>query len=201
VTLSDIGISWANEKLFIDWREMGKTIVAAFLLVGIAIALEQLFETFFIVDFRFVFAFASDLTAYRALMFFLYFPLLFLGFLILGFFLHGQLRQPLEKTPQKTFLLWTLHNLSILLIPLGAMLAMQYVPLFATGTIPFVGPGGMFVLFMINLMHVTAVLAMVIPLSTWFFMLTGRTYLGSFVSAGIVAWMFTSSQVIAPVPI
>jgi len=81
------------------------------------------------------------------------------------------------------------------------LLAIQYGPLITTGAIPFVGPGGMFVTFMINLFHIVAVLLMTIPISTWFFQLTGKIYLGALVNAALVTWMFVSSQVIAPLPI
>ncbi|MGD9046734.1 MAG: hypothetical protein PVF77_01660 [Anaerolineae bacterium] len=39
-----------------------------------------------------------------------------------------------------------------------------------------------------------------IAISTWFYQLTGKIYRGAFVSA-LVAWMFTSSQVMAPIPV
>jgi cephalosporin-C deacetylase-like acetyl esterase len=35
----------------------------------------------------------------------------------------------------------------------------------------------------------------------WFYQLTGKIYLGARVNAALVAWMFTSSQVIAPIPV
>jgi cephalosporin-C deacetylase-like acetyl esterase len=35
----------------------------------------------------------------------------------------------------------------------------------------------------------------------WFYQLTGKIYLGALVNAALVAWMFTSSQVIAPIPV
>ena len=44
-------------------------------------------------------------------------------------------------------------------------------------------------------------LLITIPLSTWFFLLTGKIYLGAILNAALVAWMFASSQVIAPLPI
>ncbi|MBW1682133.1 MAG: hypothetical protein JRJ83_11960, partial [Deltaproteobacteria bacterium] len=91
---------------------------------------------------------------------------------------------------------WSAVNLFIVIFPLILFLAIQYVPLFATGFIPFVGPGGMFVSFVINLFHVIGVLFLVIPLSTWFFEQTGKIYLGAWVSALLVVWMFLSSQVI-----
>jgi hypothetical protein len=42
---------------------------------------------------------------------------------------------------------------------------------------------------------------MIVPLSTWFFQLTGKIYLGAVVSAALVTWMLTASQVVAPIPI
>ena len=52
-----------------------------------------------------------------------------------------------------------------------------------------------------NRFHIIGVLLMVILISTWFYQLTGKIYLGALVNAALVAWMFTSSQVIAPIPI
>jgi len=150
---------------------------------------------------RFIFPFASDLTPYRALMFLLYFPFLLVGFVLNGIFLHGQLRRPRHRTWPKTFVSWSLSNVFALIAPLVLFLAVQYVPLFTSGAIPFVGPGGMFVSFVINLFHIIGVLLMTTPISTWFYQLTGKIYLGALVNAALVAWMFTSSQVIAPIPV
>jgi hypothetical protein len=97
------------------------------------------------VDFRFVFPFASDLTAYRAFLWLVYSPWLLLGFVLLGILLHGQLRLPPRATWLKTYIFWSLSGTAALIIPLVLFLAVQYIPLFATGFIPFVGPGGMFI--------------------------------------------------------
>jgi hypothetical protein len=85
--------------------------------------------------------------------------------------------------------------------PLVLFLLVQYVPLFAAGVIPFVGPGGMLASFTMNLFHIIIVLLVTTPISTWFYQITNRPYLGALVNAAIVAWMFTSSQVIAPIPV
>ncbi|MBW1924028.1 MAG: hypothetical protein JRJ35_11195 [Deltaproteobacteria bacterium] len=172
-----------------------------FILFGFAYGLEHLLEWIFIVDFRFIFPFASDLTPYRALVALRYLPFVVTGFLFLGYFLHGIMRREPRTTPLRTFFWWSAVNLFIVIFPLILFLAIQYVPLFATGFIPFVGPGGMFVSFVINIFHVIGVLFLVIPLSTWFFQMTGRIYLGSVLSALLVTWMFLSSQVIAPIPV
>ena len=70
---------------------------------------------------------------------------------------------------------------------MNRVLLIQYVPLLTTEIIPFVGPGG--------------VLIMIMLVSTWFFQLTGRPYLGAFINTALVTWMFVSSQIIAPIPV
>ena len=69
------------------------------------------------------------------------------------------------------------------------------------GVIAFVGPGGMLASFPMNLFHITGVLAMVVPISSWTFQLTGKIYLDAILNAALVTWMFTSSQVIAPIQV
>jgi len=201
ISLSDLGLSFKPDRFALDAVAMVKTVFLAALLFGWVYGWAHLLEKQFIVDFRFIFPFASDLTAYRAHMFVIYFPYLLIGFLQLGIFLHGQLRPAPRATRLQTFAAWSTVKTLALIVPLLLFLAIQYVPLFTTGFIPLVGPGGMFVNFVINLFHIIGVLIMIVPISTWFFQLTGKIYLGALLNAAIVTWMFTSSQVIAPIPI
>ncbi len=201
LSLADLGLSWRKEGLGLDGWQLGKTVLLAVILFGFAYGTAHLLEALLVVDYRFIFAFASDLTAHRFKLFLLYYPFLLVGFLVLGIFLHGQLRTPSRSSWLKTYGSMTAYNTLAMVVPLLIFLAIQYVPLLTTGAIPFVGPGGMLVLFVINLFHMIGVLLVVIPLSTWCFQLTGRPYLGALLCAAIVCWMFTSSQVIAPVPI
>ena len=142
-----------------------------------------------------------DLTAYRALMFLLYFPFLLVGFIFLSTFIHGILRRPQKDSWWKTLLNWSLINTLTLIVPLILFMLIQYIPLYLTGAIPFVGPGGFLANYTMSLFHIIGVLILVIPLSTWFYQLTGKIYLGAILNAALVAWMFTSSQVIAAIPI
>jgi len=201
LTLADLGISYRPDRFMLNWAEIGKTALLAAILVAFACLGEHLLERIFIVDFRFLVPFASDLTPYRFSMFLEYFPFILIGFLLMGVFLHGQLRRPKQRTWLKTYASWTLSNTAAMVVPLILFLMIQYVPLLTAGVIPFVGPGGMLASFTMNLFHIIGVLLMTVPLSTWFYQLTGRPYLGALVNAGLVAWMFTSSQVIAPIPI
>ena len=201
LTWADLGISFDRARFKICWKVIGKTALLAVILFGFAYLFEYVLEQVFIVDYRFLFPFASDLTPYRAGMWLLYFPFLLVGFTLTGYFLHGQLRLPAKRTWWQTFLSWSFSNTLALVVPLLVFLLFQYVPLLTTGAIPFVGPGGVLANFTMSLFHIIIVLVVVTPLSTWFFQLTGRPYLGAFVNAALVTWMFVSSQVIAAIPV
>jgi len=201
ISLYDLGLSFKPDRFALNATAMGKTLLLAVLLFAWVYGWAHFLEKHFIVDFRFIFPFASDLTGYRVHMFIIYFPYLLLGFLQLGILLHGQLRPAPRATRLQTFAAWSTVKILALIVPLLLFLAIQYVPLFTTGFIPFEGPGGMFVNFIINLFHIIGVLIMIVPISTWFFQLTGKIYLGALLNAAIVTWMFTSSQVIAPIPV
>jgi uncharacterized protein len=199
--LFDLGISYRLDRMSLDLIPLLKSILLAVVLFAYALGIETTLEKLLIVDFRFVFPFASDFTWHRSLMFLTYFPFLLIGFLCLGMFLHGRVRRRPLKGFMTTYFSWSATNILVMTIPVLVMLAAQYVPLVLTGTILFVGPGGMFVTFVLNLFHIAGVLILIIPISTWFYRLTGRIYTGAVLCALIVAWMFTSSQVIAPIPV
>jgi pimeloyl-ACP methyl ester carboxylesterase len=201
LTLFGLGLSEQEDRFTLSGAFIAKTLLLGAILFLFAYLSEHTLESFFLVDFRFIFPFASDLTPYRAQLWFTYFPFLVIGFLLMSVFLHGQLRRPLQPSWLKTFISWSWFNILVLVIPLILLLLVQYVPLFINGAIPLVGPGGMLIAFTHNLFHIVAVLILVIPISTWFYQLTGRIYLGAILSAGLVAWMFVSSQVIAPIPV
>jgi pimeloyl-ACP methyl ester carboxylesterase len=201
LTLHDLGLSYEQDRFTIDRMIIGKTVLLAIILFLFAYLVEHTLENVFIVDFRFIFPFASDLTAYRAQLWFTYFPFLLMGFVLMGIFLHGQLRRPQKSTWLKTYVSWSLSNTLVLIIPLVIILMVQYIPLFTVGVIPFVGPGGMLIAYTHNLFHIIGVLILVTPISTWFYQLTGKIYLGAMINASLVTWMFVSSQVIAPIPV
>jgi len=201
LTATDLGISLKGDRHTSGGEQLVKTILLAAILFAFAYGSEHLLERIFLVDYRFVWPFASDLTPYRWRMFFLYYPFLLICFILNGMFLHGQIRRPEKSSAIGTFLSWSGYNVFALIAPLVLFLLIQYVPLFTTGFIPFEGPGGLFVVFMISLFHTIALLAITAVISTWFYVFTGQIYLGAFLNAALVAWMFASSQVIAPIPV
>ena len=133
-------------------------------------------------------------------MFILYFPFLLFGFMVLTAFIHGQLRRPERSTPLRTYFSWTGWNILALITPLALFLLIQYIPLLTTGFIPFEGPGGVFVVFILELFFIMLTLTVLMVLSTAFYQITGTIYLSALMNALIVTWLFASSQVIAPIP-
>jgi hypothetical protein len=201
LTLADLGLSYREDRFALNTALIGKTLLVAGILFIFAFLIETILERIFIVDFRFIFPFASDLTPYRARLWLVYFPWILIGFVLMGIFIHGQLRRPPKQNWLKTFALSSLSNILALIAPLILLLMVQYLPLFTTGFIPFSGPGGMLIAFLHSLMHIVIVLMLVTPISTWFYQITGTIYLGAVLNAALVTWMFVSSQVIAPIPV
>jgi hypothetical protein len=200
-TWADAGVSYREVGFGLEVGKIARTILLALILFGFAYFSEHLLEQIFIVDLRFLFPFASDLTVERAWMCLRYFPFILVGFVFMGAFLHGQLRRPSKRSPLGTWISWSSWNLAAMITPVILFLMIQYAPLFTTGFIPLVGPGGMFVAFILNLFHIIGVLIVVVPISTWFYQLTAKIYLGALLNALIVTWMFVSSQVVAPIPV
>ncbi len=200
LTWYDLGISHFEGRFGLDWRRLGKTALLGLLLFAFLYTCEYLSERLVLVDFRFIYPLVSDLTSYRALMFLLYFPFILFGFLVLTAFVHGQLRRVRKAGWLKTCLSWTGSNILALVAPIFLFLLVQYVPLLTTGFIPFEGPGGVFVVFIIELFFIMLTLTIVMIQSTWFYQITGGIYLSAFMNALIVTWLFASSQVIAPIP-
>jgi len=201
LTLYDLGLSYREDRFALDGLKIAKTVVLAAILFLFAYLIEHTLESIFLVDFRFIFPFASDLTLHRAKLWFTYFPFLLMGFVLIGIFLHSQLRRPQKAIWLKTFVTWSTFNILVLIIPLILFLLLQYVPLFTIEAIPFIGPAGMFIAYTHNLFYIIGVLIMITPISTWFYQLTGKIYLGALLNAALVTWMFVSSHAIAPAPV
>ena len=197
----ELGISEAKDRIKLSWSKIWRSLLLAILLFAFIYALEAIPESFLLIDFRYKFPYASDLTGYRLLMMLLYFPLLLIGFLQVNILLQAQLRPAPGKTWWHTVLRKSLIGIFVMLTPLLINMAVQYIPLYTSGVVPFVGPGGALVGFVINLEHMCLLLAMMIPISSILYEATGTIYPGAVLNALIVTWMFTSSSVIAPLPI
>ena len=200
LTLFELGLSDKEDRFSVDMKRIALTLILGVFLFLYLYILENCSERLFLIDFRFIYPLVSDFTPYRVGMFFLYLPFILFGFVVLTTFVHGQLRRAQKTHWFRTYLSWTGSNIFALITPLVLFLLIQYIPLLSTGFIPFEGPGGVFVVFILELFFIMLTLAVVMILSTWFYMITGRIYLSALMNAMIVTWLFASSQVIAPIP-
>ncbi len=201
VTLDDLGVSDHPSRWRLDGSRLGRTALLALLLWAGLYALQAGLEALFIVDWRFVFPFLSDLTPYRLGMMALYLPFLLVGFVGTGAFLHGMARRPAQATVRRTLVGWTATNVLIQIVPLLLFLTLQYAPLLLFNVLPLVGPGGVMATFVMTLFQLVLVLALTATISTWCYLLTGQIALGALLNAAWVAWLLASSQVIAPIPL
>jgi hypothetical protein len=201
VNYKELGISEKGDCIKLSWSTLWRAFLLAFVLFGFIYLLEAIPESLLMIDFRYKFPYASDLTGYRWLMMLLYFPFFLIGFTQVNILLQAQLRPNPGKTWLHTVLRKSIVGILVMVIPLLFHMALQYVPLYTAGIVPFVGPGGALVGFVINIEHMCILLAMMIPLGSLLYEATGNIYTGAILNALIVTWMFTSSSVIAPLPI
>lgn len=201
VNFKELGLSTTEDRLKPAWSILWRAFLLAIVLFAFIYILEALPESLLLIDFRYKFPYANDMTSYRWLMMLLYFPLFLVGFLQVNILLQGQLRSAPGKNWFHNIIRKSLIGIIVMLPPLLLIMAIQYIPLFTIGFVPFVGPGAALVGFVINIEHMVVLLAMMIPLSSFFYEATGNIYTGSILNALLVTWMFTSSSVIAPLPI
>lgn len=201
VNAQELGISDSEDKIRLGWSKIWRALLLGVVLFVFVYALEAIPESLLLVDWRYKFPYASDLTGYRFLMLLLYFPLFLIGFTQVNILLQAQLRPKPGKTHFATILRKSVVGILVMIIPLAFMMALQYVPLYLAGIVPFVGPGGALVGFVINIEHMIVLLTLTVPIGTVLYEATGSIYPGAVINALIVTWMFTSSSVIAPLPI
>lgn len=198
LTYSELGIGLRDKG---GLGYLFRTFFLAVIVFSYVYVLEAGFEYFLLIDFRYKFPYASDFTAFRFLMFLEYFVLFLLGYIYFNIFLQAQLRfKPIGGFIKNTFFV-SVRNIIIVIAPLLIILAVQYFPIFLGGNVPINGPGGALIGFIINIEHMCLLLCIMIILSTTAYNLTGKIYLGAILNALLVAWMFTSSSVIAPLPV
>ncbi len=201
VNYQELGISEAKNKIKFNGQKLWRALLLAVVLFGFAYALQAILEAFLLIDYRYIYPYASDLTPYRLLMLLLYFPLFLIGFVQINIMLQGQLRPKPGKTWLHTVLRKSLAGILLMIIPMLFHLGLQYIPLFTSGVVPFIGPGGALVGFIIGLEHMIVLQILMIPVASVLYEATGSIYPGAIVNALLVTWMFVSSSVIAPLPI
>ena len=200
-TYQELGISEEPNRIRLKWQSIWRILLFSAVLFVIIYGIQAGLESLFLIDYRYKFPYANDFTPYRLLMFLLYLPFFLVGFIQVNIMVQAQLRQNKSKTWLGTALKKTLVGILFMVTPLLINMAVQYIPLYINGLVPFVGPGGSLVGFVINLEHMIVIQILMLPIASVLYEATGSIYTGAVINALIVTWMFTSSSVIAPLPI
>jgi hypothetical protein len=113
-------------------------------------------------------------------------------FVILGLVMHGQMR-PRGKNGSEISRgaeMWI--NVAISIIGFTVMLLIQYIPLFAGGTLLFVNES-LFSIIAFQLLPIFTIVALV---GTYFYRKTGHIWAGAFLNGMLVTWIVVASQAI-----
>ena len=187
--------------LRVERKYWKKTLLFSLVMFAVVCLLEAVLEGIFASDYRFIFPYASSFTPFRFLLFIEYSLLFFPGFVQLQRFLFIQLRLAERKSWLGTWIGDGVKAVLLMILPLILMLAVQYIPLYLTGVVPIVGPGASLIGFIMNLEHMIVLLSLILPVGAWLYRITGNATAGAMTSALIAAWFFTTSSVLAPVPV
>jgi hypothetical protein len=188
----DYGVSWGRGFGGTGWKMIWKSFVLA-ALVAFAGYLTLIFSGwFFNTDYRFWIFAIKPMSALQFRIFLCYLIPFTAFFVILALALHGQLRPGGKKGKQisRGAEMWI--NIALLVIGFVVMLLMQYIPLFAGGTLLFVNES-LFSIIAFQLLPIFTIVALV---NTYFYRKTGHIWAGAFLNGMLVTWIVVASQAI-----
>ena len=173
-TSDHYGLTWQQKPL---GPVIGRSFLMATMVVSLIYLLLALSTWAFTIDFRFWVVAIKPMMPHHFLAFLAYLPPFIFFFLILGLALHGQLKSG------------TFPNILLLAGGFVVLLLVQYIPLLSGGVMPF-GEA----LLSIVAFQVIPLLTIVAIVSTFFFQITGRLYVGAFINALLITWIIVAGQ-------
>ncbi len=181
------GLLWKNS---LDWIKIGKSALLAFVTVATGYLLLSIVNGVFQVDARFWILTWKVTDLRHILIMFPYVIPLFLYFVTLAIAWHGTLRPNKgEISVGKEILI----NSLMLLVGVAALLAYYYVPLTFFAAPSNLGPAGLGLINGIALLGLVPALA---AISTYFFRLTGKVYVGAFINSFFIAWFLVAANTV-----
>ncbi len=188
-TCESYGVAWKGKP---DWAKIGKSFLLAFAVVFGAYILLALSDFLFKTDFRFYVMAVKLLSPLQARIALVYAIPLLAFFLMSGVLLNGQLR--LARKDGRDVSLGTAMLVNVVQMILGfiILLVVQYIPLYAGGTLANAAEP----LFTIVAYQYLPLLTIAALVSTFFFRKTGRVYVGAFLNAMLIAWIIVAGTAI-----
>ena len=188
-TCESYGVAWKGKP---DWAKIGKSFLLAFAVVFGAYILLALSDFLFKTDFRFYVMAVKLLSPLQARIALVYAIPLLAFFLMSGVLLNGQLR--LARKDGRDVSLGTAMLVNVVQMILGfiILLVVQYIPLYAGGTLANAAEP----LFTIVAYQYLPLLTIAALVSTFFFRKTGRVYVGAFLNPMLIAWIIVAGTAI-----
>jgi hypothetical protein len=188
----DYGVSWGAGFKGIGWKMIGKSFLLAATVAFAGYMTLAISDWFFKTDFRFWIFAIKPMSALHFRIFLCYLIPFTAFFIVLGLALHGQLRPRGKKGGEisRTAEMWI--NFGLLVIGFVVMLLIQYIPLFAGGTLLFVNES-LFSIIAFQLLPIFTIVALV---NTYFYRKTGHIYAGAFLNGMLITWIVVASQAI-----
>ncbi|BAS27070.1 alpha/beta hydrolase family protein [Limnochorda pilosa] len=181
------GLSTDRSRFALDWGHVGKALLLAVSVVGMAQVLVHFVEWAFLVDPRFWVVALKPLTAARFGTYLTYLIPFFLFFLASSLIMHGQLR-----LKGKSLGVEMAANALVGALGITVLVALQVGHLFATETLMFPRES----LWGIIAYQFIPLTALAGALSTFFFRKTGSVYAGAMVNALFITWYIVAGQAI-----
>ena len=168
------------------WRYFACTALLAISVVMSLYLVLLINHSLFTADFRFWVVALKLMNAIQFHEFLVYLLPFTAFFLVTGCVLHGQLRTPQDGTVGRVMT----RNCLLMGSGIALLLLYQYVPLLMGGTLSIPSQS----LLTIVAIQFVVLLPLTGAISTWFFLRTGRVYLGAFINGLLITWLIVAGQ-------
>jgi pimeloyl-ACP methyl ester carboxylesterase len=182
--LADCGLAGTDRK--VTPAKIGKSFLLAACVAGAGGVLLAVSDGLFKIDFRFWVVALKPMSALQFRIFLGYLPPFLFFFLALGAALHGRLRTPGGAVREM------LVNAAVTAGGIAVLLGVQYIPLFAGGTLAVPDQP----LLTIVAIPFVPLLVFAASVSSYFFRKTGLIYAGAFLNALVVTWYIVAGQAV-----
>jgi hypothetical protein len=181
------GLLW---KEGLNWNQIGKSLLLAFVTVASGYLVLHIITSVLMVDFRF-WVLTLKATDFRHILIMLPYLLpLSVYFISLAVVWHGTLR---PRSGEVSVAREITVNAVMLLVGVLALLAYYYVPLTFFGAPSNLGPSG---LGLINAIALIGLVPVVAAISTYFYRLTGKVYVGALINTMFIAWYLVAANTV-----
>ena len=195
----DLGLSRLDHKDGLDWKLLGKSALAVFILLLYIYILLGISKVLFTQDFRFIWPFFRIFTFERFLQFLVYIPVFAIFFILNNSKIMAQMRTKESRIKGgKAFFTSWWHNALLMVGGILMIVLIEYIPFFlgiGPGADLLFSPtfGGPFMSLLIVFVPQVIVFSFI---CTYFYRMTGNVYMGALLVSSMACWIITGGSAI-----